>query len=191
MDGHLGSARQRKPGCLCGAGLALVRVRAGGARCDPAGPGWDSTAHAAAYVHADLDGDPHCHHAVGRHPNADGHLDRYTHAQRHVYPRAKADRHPYAHGDADPETNRDAIAHPVNGYCSSVAHPDADRHTPSDGERHANADPDTWCIPFCHGHRPRHAHADGNGDCSPTTVGGEAFLNPASVRANAFGFRSR
>ena len=179
MDGHLGSARQREPGCLCGVGLALVRIRAGGARCDPAGPGWDFTAHAAAYVYADLDRDS-ISHAVGRHPNADGHLDRYAYARRYVYPRAQADRHPHAHGHADPETNRDAIAHP-----------DADRHTPSDGERHANADPDIWCIPFCHGHRPRHAHADGNGDCSPTTVGGEAFLNPASVRANAFGFRSR
>jgi len=175
MDGHPGLARRRQPGRLCGAGMAAIRVCADRARCDSTSPNRDSTAHVATYLHANLDGDLHFD-AMGRHLNADIHMDGRSHAQRHTHPSAGADRHSNAHGDADPKTGHDAITRPVDGYGASIAYPDANRHISSNGHCGSIPHPDTdgYTLPhgephaprnpFCYCHSPADRHTLSHGD---------------------------
>jgi hypothetical protein len=165
VDGHPGSARRRQPGRLCSAGLAAVCVRADSARGDSTGLNRHSTAYAAPYLHANLDGDPNPD-AVGRHPNADSHLDRRSHAQRYGHPGAGADRHSNAHCDADPKTDYNAITRPANGYGASIAYLDANRHRPAGGYTLPHGEPHAPRNPFCYRHRPAGRHAI---DDSPRT----------------------
>jgi len=101
---------------------------------------------------------------MGRHPNADIHMDGRSHVQRHTRPGAGANRHSNAHSDADPQTDHNAITRPVNGYGASIAYPDANRHRPADGYTLPHGEPHSPRNAFCYRHRPADRHPLSHGD---------------------------